>query len=90
MLDTSLPKYRLYSSKWYPREGSVTFTGADGEVFHVAHPDVWRRVMATIPRAEPAGTIGFFGLQITDLDTNNAEASRVFQAMAAAMLASEK
>jgi hypothetical protein len=90
LLDEATPKVGLYSSEWYPRDGSVTFTTADGEVFHIAHPDVWRQVISAIPRAKPAEVLGFLGLQITDLDTNHAEASRVFQAMAAAMLAAEK
>lgn len=87
VLDQAGPKIGLYSSRWYPRDGSVTFTGKDGEIFHVAHPDVWRRVLKTIPRASTAWAFDALGIKVVDLDAHRSEAARVFGAMAETMMA---
>lgn len=71
----------------FSNDRTFSFEGEDGEVFHVAHPDLWKKVAPTMPSSAPADFAGLWGVRLVDLDVNRQEARRVFMAMATAMQA---
>jgi hypothetical protein len=85
-LPPPLPKQTFCSCKLFPAERAVGFHAADGEEFHIAHPDFWRAavVIEQVPTFACKG-FDLHGIPLIDLDRDRDEYVRVTGLMLQAM-----
>lgn len=86
-------KASLYACNWLPCDKALSFHAVDGEIFTIAHHDFWARAFVnaeqdfTICPSQPGMMRSYGGVPLIDIDHNPTDARRVYQAVAAAMLA---
>jgi hypothetical protein len=84
------PPVGLYSFSLAPADAAWKFEADDGEGFVVAQRAVWDRVAANVPTVSSSPLAFHQGVEIIDLDRNDAERCRVMGVMADRMSAALK